>query len=124
MGELFCNLFLHTYVAEQVPEKLAALTVFPQMVVGAGDQEYFFKTLKEFEENYRTIAQKHPKNYGWYQCRLHLAAGQIYDSGGKNAFLRLWKVLGSQKKIADDLEFADVLRRGVHQSVSDVVLKW
>lgn len=124
MGELFCNLFLHTYVAENVPEKIAALTVFPEMVVGAGDREFVFKTLKQFEENYRTIAQKYPKNYGWYQCRLHLAAGKIYDARGKEAFLRLWKALGSEKKIDDDKQFADVLQKEVDQSVSNVMLKW
>ena len=36
MGELFCNIFLHTYIAENEPDKLAALTVFPQMVILEG----------------------------------------------------------------------------------------
>lgn len=31
MGELFANIFLHTYIAENEPELLSALTVFPKI---------------------------------------------------------------------------------------------
>jgi len=31
MGELFSNILLHTYIAENEPERLPALTVFPEM---------------------------------------------------------------------------------------------
>ena len=124
MGELFCNLFLHTYVAERAPELLKALTIFPEMVVSGGSNQFRFKTLQAFEENYATIGSKHPKNYGWYQCRLHVAAKRIYDAGGKNIFLRLWNTLHSPDKIIDDIDFANVLRQKVDASVSDVFLKW
>src|SRR5690606_904494 len=33
MGELFANVFLHTYIAEKEPRMLNALTVFPKMVI-------------------------------------------------------------------------------------------
>ena len=124
MGELFCNLFLHTYVAERVPERLKALTVFPQMVVSGDTDQYAFKTLQQFEKDYATIAQQHPKNYGWYQCRLHVSAEKIYENGGKKVIMDLWNMLKSPQQIGDDEKLIQLLNESVHTSVSDVLVKW
>ncbi len=124
MGELFCNILLHTYIAENEPEQLPALTVFPQMVISGGKEEYKYTTLNELEDRYEEIGQKYPKNYGWYQCRWHLAAGDIYDAGGIETFKRLWKALSTQKEKLNDENFAVLLSEKVHQSVADVMLKW
>ena len=125
MGELFANIFLHTYIAEKEPELLPALTVFPQMVVSSTDKkELKFTTLNELETNYELIGQKYPNNYGWYQCRWHKAAEDIYDAGGTKAFKKLWQVLQKQKEPLDDKAFAKLLSKKVHQSVAAVQLKW
>lgn len=125
MGELFANILLHTYIAEKEPELLAALTVFPKMVVSSTKKEELkFTTLEELESNYDVIGQQYPNNYGWYQCRWHMAAGNIYDSGGISAFQNLWKQLKIQKEPLDDSAFATMLSNMVHQSVADVLLKW
>jgi hypothetical protein len=124
MGELFCNLFLHTYVAERIPERLQALTVFPQMVVSGDANQYEFRTLHQFEKDYATIAQKYPKNYGWYQCRLHVSADRIYEDGGKKVIVDLWNMLKSPQEIKDDNEFVRQLNKSVHTSVADVLVKW
>lgn len=124
MGELFCNILLHTYIAENEPEQLPALTVFPQMVIAGGKEEYKFTSLTDVEERYEEIGQKFPKNYGWYQCRWHSAAGNIYDAGGADTFVKLWNAFSSQKEKLDDDAFAELLSSKVHQSVADVMLKW
>jgi hypothetical protein len=124
MGELFCNIFLHTYIAEKAPDLLPALTVFPQMVVSTGTDGFTFTTLQQFEDNYVALGQKYPKNYGWYQCRLHVSAQKIYDAGGKEVILKLWNTLKSPDAINDDAKFTDLLRDKVHQSVANVVVKW
>jgi hypothetical protein len=49
MGELFCNILLHTYIAENEPEQLSVLTVFPQMVIAGGKEEYKFTSLTDIE---------------------------------------------------------------------------
>ena len=123
MGELFCNIFLHTYIAEKEPARLPALTVFPNMVVAAGNDEYSFTTLEQFEMHYTEIATKHPKNYGWYQSRFHVAAREIYDSGGKQVLVKLWQALRSSVKL-DDKKLAEQLKKTVHPSVSNAMLKW
>ena len=124
MGELFCNVVLHTYIAENEPEQLPALTVFPQMVIAGGKDEYKFTSLKDIEERYGEIGQKYPKNYGWYQSRWHSAAGDIYNAGGIETFIRLWNTFLQQKEKLNDEEFATMLSEKVHPSVADVMLKW
>lgn len=123
MGELFCNIFLHTYISDNEPKRLPALTVFPNMVVASGTNGYSFTTLRQFEDYYDEIGEQHPKNYGWYQCRLHAAAREIYDAGGKAVLPKLWQALQSKEKKSDQ-QFAEQLVKEVHVAVADVMLKW
>lgn len=92
MGELFVNIMLHTYVAEKQAELLPALIAFPDMVLGAGTAEYNFTSLEDFEKLYPTLGMG-PKNYGWYQSKLHSAAKDIYNAGGKKVLKKLWEAL-------------------------------
>lgn len=123
-GELFCNLFVHTYIAEKEPHLLPALELFPQMVVNSGTSGFEYTTLAQLEENYELIAKEHPRNYGWYQCRWHMAAKNIYDSGGSNVMVKLWNALKEKKSVADDKIFADFLLSKVHSAVAAVMQKW
>lgn len=125
MGELFSNIFLHTYVAEKEPELLNALTVFPRMVVSTTiKDELRYTSLQELETNYDLIGQQYPNNYGWYQCRWHNAAGEIYDAGGIKVMNRLWQALLEEQESIDDSSFVKMLSDKVHQSVAEVHIKW
>lgn len=125
MGELFANILLHTYVAEVEPQLLPALTVFPRMVVSTTDRSGLkYTTLEQLETNYNELGQKYPVNYGWYQCRWHMAAGSIYDAAGLTAIKNLWSVLKSQRAILNDDLFVKMLDTRVHPSVASVPLKW
>ncbi|MBX2992829.1 MAG: hypothetical protein KF749_16885 [Bacteroidetes bacterium] len=121
MQELFCNIMLHTYIAENEPEDLPALEVFPEMVVASGAEGFLFTTLAQFEERYDNMD---PRNYGWYQCRLHVAAKHIYEAGGTDAFVRLWHALKEQKEKLGDEEFALFLERNVHARAAQVQTAW
>jgi hypothetical protein len=123
MGELFVNIMLHTYVAEKQPERLPALEVFPNMVVGGGTAMYKFTSLEDFEKLYATLGMG-PKNYGWYQSKLHAAARDIYNTGGKRVLRKLWKALKKHQEKMTDEEFAQMLTNEVHPSVANVYLKW
>jgi hypothetical protein len=123
MSELFVNIMLHTYVAEKQPELLPALETFPNMVVGGGSAEYEFTSLEDFERLYSTLGMG-PKNYGWYQCKLHSAAKDIYNEGGEKVMIKLWKSLKSHQEAMTDEEFIRMLKNEVHPSVADVYLKW
>jgi hypothetical protein len=124
MGELFANILLHTYIAENEPEQLSVLTVFPQMVIAGGKEGFKYTTLADIEERYVEILKEYPKNYGWFQSRWHSAAENIYNAGGVNAFVKLWNALSEQKETMNDSDFVLLLSEKVDQSVADVILKW
>ena len=125
IGELFSNMFLHNYIAEKQPELLPALTAFPKMVLNSTNRKDLkYSALKEFEDNYDLIASQSPQNYGWNQCRLHSAAGSIYDQAGISAFQKLWKVLKANSEPLDDAALAKSLSKQVHESVANIQLKW
>lgn len=122
MSELFVNIMLHTYVAEKQPELLPALETFPNMVVG-GAADYQYTSLEDFERLYATLGMG-PKNYGWYQCKLHSAAKDIYNAGGKAVMVQLWVVLKKHQEAISDEEFITLLKKNVHPSVANVYLNW
>lgn len=125
MGELFANILLHTYIAEKEPALLGPLTVFPKMVVSSLKKEDLkYTSLQDLETHYDIIGQQYPNNYGWYQCRWHMTAGNIYDAGSIGAFKNLWQALKSQQEPLADPAFAELLSKQVHPSVADVQVKW
>jgi len=125
MGELFANLFLHTFIAEKKAELLPELTLFPKMVISSSNKsDLQFSTLSELEANYGLITQQFPQNYGWYQCKLHIAAGNIYAESGVDTFKKLWNELKTNNEFLDDSSLAIMLSKNVHKSVADVMLKW
>ena len=123
MGELFVNIMLHTYIAENQPELLTALETFPNMVVGAGSAEYQFTSLEDFEKLYSTLGMG-PKNYGWYQSKLHSAAKDIYNAGGKEVLKKLWNALKEHQEEMTDEAFARMLHSEVHPEVAAVYFNW
>lgn len=124
MGELFCNILLHTYIAEEEPEQLPALTLFPHMVISAGTKGFTYTSLKDLEEHYEEIGKMHAKNYGWYQCRWHAAAGDMYDAAGKELVPTLWKAFKQQREKLNDNDLLHFLDTSVHTSVADMIRNW
>lgn len=125
MGELFVNIFLHSYIAEKEPQLLPALTLFPKMVVAMTDTATLkYTSLQDLEKFYNQIAQQSPQNYGWYQCRWHMEAGSIYEAGGIAVMKKLWQALKNQQAVVDDKSFTDVLAAKVHARVAAVLLNW
>jgi hypothetical protein len=124
MGELFVNILLHTFIAENEPGALPALTVFPQMVIAGGSAGFKFTTLADVHEKYGEIGQHHPRNYGWYQCRWHAAAAGIYDTGGKMVGRKLWDALKSKKEILTDDQLVGFLEKTADKTVADVMRNW
>lgn len=124
MGELFCNILLHTYIAENEPEQLPALTVFPNMVIAGGTKEYKYTALQDIEERYEEIGKQHAKNYGWYQSRWHHSAANIYDAGGKELFAKLWRALQQHQTSLSNEELLVFLDNAGAKPVADMVRNW
>ncbi|MCB0649231.1 MAG: hypothetical protein KDC49_21315 [Saprospiraceae bacterium] len=123
MSELFVNIMLHTFIAEKQNERLPALQTFPNMVIGAGSSDYKYTNLADFEALYPTLGMG-PKNYGWYQCRLHSAAKDVYNNGGKAVLQKLWKAMLKHQEDMTDEELIDMLENEVHPSVAQVFQNW
>lgn len=125
MAELFVNIFLHVYIAENEPALLPALTVFPKMVVyTTNPADLKYTSLQDLDTHYNELGQKYPRNYGWYQCRWHMASDNIYESSKVKGFVKLWNALKTERESLSDAEFAKMLKEKVHFSVADVMLKW
>lgn len=124
LSELFANVFLHTFIAEQEPQRLPALTVFPRMVVARSTDDLAFTTLEQLEANYTLIAMEHPTNYGWYQCKWHSAAADIYEQAGAKALRSYWDCFLVQSGPMDDAALAKLLSSSVHPSVAAVMTNW
>jgi hypothetical protein len=112
LQEFFANLSLHAYVATQEPEQLPILETFSRLVVEAGSASFEHHTLADLDRLYTGVG---PQNYGWYQCRLHVAAKAVYDAGGVAALQRLWQAF---PPISDD-QFIQVLGQ-VHPQLERV----
>ncbi len=123
-SELFANMFLHSFIAEREPELLPALTVFPAMVVAAGKDGYAFTTLEQLQANYELIAKEHSKNYGWYQCKWHRAAADIYEEGGVAALRDFWDLFSIPHGPMEDAALAELLHDKVHPAVARMITTW
>lgn len=124
MGELFVNILLHTFIAENEPGALPALTVFPKMVVAAGSKEFKYTSLRDVHERYDEIGQQYPKNYGWYQCRWHAAAAGIYNAAGKQVCSKLWNAFKTNKEILTDEQLVVFLETAADKAVADLMRNW
>lgn len=125
MGELFVNIFLHSYIAEKEPTLLPALTLFPTMVVTMTDTATLkYTSLQDLEKYYNQIAQQSPQNYGWYQCRWHREAGFIHDIAGLPVLSRLWSALKTQQQVVDDEALIKMLSEKIHPRVAAVMQDW
>ncbi|MET0570409.1 MAG: hypothetical protein ABWZ79_03195 [Pedobacter agri] len=110
LNELLCNILLHTYLADNDPKQLPYITVFTKTAVSSfPTQRLKFTKLEDFEANYNEIAKNFPDNYGWYQCRFHVMAGDIYDAGGASSMKKIWSMLLSQKQKLNDEELLKLL---------------
>lgn len=124
MSELYCNIFLHTYIAEKEPALLPALTLFPKLVVSSGAKGFKYTSLKDLQENYNDVATKYPRNYGWYQCRWHVAAGEIYDRSGKKACKKIWEMFRKEKNTLNDEALMDLFKHSGNRALAEFVSDW
>jgi hypothetical protein len=124
MGELFCNIMLHTYIAEERPELLAGLETLPAYWVQADVGELKYTTLKQFEEDYGVLGQDNHFNYGWYQFRFHNAAKLLYDEAGAEAMIRLWNFLKNNPERLSDEELVNRLGKEVQPFLAELVVNW
>jgi hypothetical protein len=72
---------------------------------------------------FQYLAQNHPNNYGWYQCRFHTFAGQIYDNGRVATMKNLWTALLSQKEKLNDSDLMNLLMNSI-PPLKQAIVDW
>jgi hypothetical protein len=106
LHEFFCNVSLDAYVAAVEPESMPALTTFPLLVSRVPPDRMRYRTLRDFERLYDSMPGP---NYGWFQCRLHVAARRLVAAAGIDVLRRLWDTFR-----IEDSELARKLGDEVH----------
>ena len=104
LDEFECNLLMHGYVAAGEPGQLPVLTTFPAAIAAIEPPGTGYRSLADFDPH---AGDMDPWNYGWYQCRLSVAAARVHDSAGAGAARRLSDAFLSRTAHADDEEFSD-----------------
>ena len=89
LDELACNLALHGYAAAEEPGQLPVLVALPAAVAAIEPPGTGYSTLADFDTYY--AENMDPWNYGWYQCRFHVAAARVHDTAGAGAVRHLWR---------------------------------
>jgi len=124
LEELFCNLMLHTFIAEERGEFLPALTILPMYWANTDATDLPFTTLQQFESDYYKIGREAPHNYGWYQFRFHFAAKNLYDQGGPEVLRNLWDFMGNYQEKFSDEELLQKLESEVHPHFRTLLESW
>ena len=126
LDEFECNLAMHGYVAAEEPGQLPALITFPAAIAAIEPPGSWHRGLADFDTYHAENME--PWNYGWYQCRLSVAAARVHDRAGAGAARRLSDAFLSRTAHADDGELSDEeLVRLLDQAdpaIGDVARDW
>ena len=126
LDELECNLAMHGYVAAEEPGQLPALITFPAAIAAIEPPGTGYRMLADFDTYY--AGNMDPWNYGWYQCRLSVAAARVHDSAGAGAARRLSDAFLSRAARTDGEDLSDEeLMRLLDQAdpaIGDIVRNW
>lgn len=87
LQELFANLCLHAWVVERSPQDFQLLTTLPRLASKAPAGTFEHSSRDEFERLYSGVGGA---NYVWYQFRLQVQAGELYERAGVAAVRRLF----------------------------------
>jgi hypothetical protein len=83
LAELFANIGLYGYVAENEPDQLPVLETICELSALAGPELWEVRELDRMEEGLATG----PQNYIWFEFLLILIAKHIWHHGGPDGFV-------------------------------------
>jgi hypothetical protein len=112
LHEFFCNLSLDAYVVAVEPEVLPALTTFPSLVSTIPANRMHYRTIRDFEQMYDSMPGP---NYGWFQCKLHVAARRLVGAVGGDVLQRMWDTFR-----IGDIELGRKLSADVHPELGRI----
>lgn len=119
--ELFANLCLHTYVAEEEPEQLPVWTTLPERIMDLPVDRVRHRSLEDFERLYSDVGLE---NYVWYQFGLIVGAKRIYDAAGVDGLRRLYRTFATSETGLADKQLAERLEERVHPVAAQLIRTW
>jgi len=96
LAELFANIGLHGYITENEPEQFAAMQTVCRLADEAPAARWPVTDLNRME----AALADGPLNYVWFQLRLIVIAGAIWDAGGAEA-MRAFRRALTGRDLAD-----------------------
>ena len=87
LQEFFANLCTHAWVVDRSPADLATLTTMPRLGSKSPPESWAHSSRDDFERLYLDLGGA---NYVWYQFRLQVEAGALYDRAGTGVVRRLF----------------------------------
>jgi hypothetical protein len=81
--ELFCNVALQGYLAEEEPDQLPLLETFARAALYIRPERMAVRELERMDDADQL-------NYAWYEFRLHGAAIEIWQAGGRELLRRMY----------------------------------
>ena len=110
--ELFCNVALQGYLAEQEPDRLPVLETLARAALHIHPERMAVRELDLMDE-------ADELNYAWYEFRLHASAIDIWQAGGRALLRRMYERLHTDftAGVATDLA-------SIHPSIGDVERRW
>lgn len=87
MGELFCNLALQGYVADQEPTARNALETLPTAA-------HHMPLDAQGVTGIDAMSAENPLTYVWYEFRLQVAAIRLWDAGGPGLLREFYELQG------------------------------
>src|SRR5262245_9012270 len=79
LQEFFANLCTHAWVIERAPQDLETLTTLPRLAAKSPPEAWAHSSRDDFERLYSDVGGP---NYVWYQFRLQVEAGALYERAG------------------------------------------
>ena len=116
LQELFANLCLHAWVADRSPADLPTLTTMPRLGSKAPAESWAHSSRADFELFYTDMGGP---NYVWYQFRLQVEAGALYDRAGTGVVRRLFDAFR-----LDDAALARRLKDDVDPGLAEFSLRF
>jgi hypothetical protein len=91
---------------------LPALTTFPSLVSTIPANRMHYRTIRDFEQMYDSMPGP---NYGWFQCKLHVAARRLVGAVGGDVLQRMWDTFR-----IEDIELGRKLSADVHPELGRI----
>ena len=95
--------------------------MLPERMMALPAERVRHRSLDDFERLYVGVG---PENYVWYQFRLAVAAGEIYDAAGADALRRLYRTFATHANDLTDRQLAELLRERVYPMTARVMGTW